>query len=263
MNNRISASACLLFLIGTFLSAPLKGQTPSTKSGSKGKILFVITSHGQVGDTDKETGYYLSEVTHPWEVLVQAGYEIDFVSPQGGESPIDGYKPEDPVNKAFLQNEEYQSKIKQSMTPSEVNPEDYVAIHYAGGHGTMWDFADNEALARIAAHIYEDGGVVSAVCHGPAGLLNVKLSNGDYLLDGKTVSGFTNEEEKATGLDQVVPFLLETEMRARGGQFEKAGRWKEKVSVDGRLVTGQNPASAKGVGEAVLEVLERLSTPGN
>lgn len=144
------------------------------------------------------------------------------------------------------------------MTPSEVNPDEYVGILYAGGHGTMWDFADNEELAVIAQKIYEKNGIVSAVCHGPAGLVNIKLSNGKYLVDGKKINAFTNEEEAAVKLDEVVPFRLESKLIERGAKFEKSGLWQTHVTVDERVVTGQNPQSAHAVGEAVLEELKKL-----
>lgn len=168
----------------SLLSNQAAAQTLKTKKMNK-KILFVVSSHDKKGNTGEATGYYLSEVSHPWEILHNAGYEIDFVSPQGGTPPVDGFNLEDPINKKFWENKEYNKKINNSMKPSEVNPNDYVAIHYAGGHGTMWDFADNAELALIAQKIYENNGVVSAVCHGPAGLVNIKLSNGKYLVDGK------------------------------------------------------------------------------
>lgn len=226
---------------------------------NKEKILFAVTSHGQLGDTGKETGYYLSEAAHPWKVLSEAGYEIDFVSPQGGKPPVDGKDLDDDINSEFWNNEEVTQKMKNTMTPGDVNPEDYVAMHYVGGHGTMWDFPNNEGLANIASRIYENGGVVSAVCHGPAGLVNVKLGDGSYLLDGKRANGFTNEEEKDAGLEDVVPFLLETKMKERGARFEKSGIQEKHVAVDGRLVTGQNPASATAVAEAVKKQLQEHS----
>jgi putative intracellular protease/amidase len=144
------------------------------------------------------------------------------------------------------------------MQPSEVKAEDYSAILYAGGHGTMWDFADNTELANIATKIYENNGVVSAVCHGPAGLVNIKLSNGKYLVDGKKINSFTNEEEIAVGLEKVVPFMLETKLIERGAKFEKSGLWQNHVVIDQRVVTGQNPASAKSVGEATLSEIQKL-----
>lgn len=137
---------------------------------------------------------------------MKAGYTVDFVSPKGGKAPVDGFNLSDPINKAFWESDD-RRKVEHTYTPEQVNPADYAAIHYAGGHGTMWDFADNTALAAIAAGIYENGGIVSAVCHGPAGLVNIKLSDGRYLVDGKRVNAFTNEEENAVKLETVVPFL--------------------------------------------------------
>ena len=224
----------------------------------KKKVLFAVTSHDEKGNTGDKTGFYLSEVTHPWEVLHSAGYEIDFVSPKGGKAPVDGFDLEDPINKKFWEDKTYRSKIENTMKPSEVNSADYAAIHYAGGHGTMWDFAENSEMASIASNIYENQGIVSAVCHGPAGLVNIKLSDGKYLVDGKKVNSFTNEEETAAGLDQVVPYLLESKLKERGAIFEKSGLWQEHVTVDNRLITGQNPKSATGVGEATLKELQKM-----
>ncbi|PIE78360.1 MAG: type 1 glutamine amidotransferase domain-containing protein [Candidatus Delongbacteria bacterium] len=223
------------------------------------KILFVVTSHDKKGNTGQKTGYYLGEVSHPWEVLHSAGYEIDFVSPKGGKAPVVGLDMDDPINKKFWNNAIYRNKVENTLKPSEVNPKDYVAIHYAGGHGTMWDFADNSEIAEIARQIYEDNGVVSAVCHGPAGLVNIKLSNGKYLIDGKKVNAFTNEEEISVKLDKVVPYLLESALIAHGAKFEKSDLWQKHVAVDERLVTGQNPQSARGVGEATLQEIKKLT----
>lgn len=243
--------ALFLLLAGSHLT---KAQTSTMKK----KILFVVTSHDKKGATGEPTGYYLSEVSHPWEVLHNAGYEIDFVSPKGGKAPVDGFDLSDPVNKKFWEDEMYRNRIENTLKPSEVKTEEYVAIHYAGGHGAMWDFAGNEALAAIATKIYENNGIVSAVCHGPAGLVNIRLSNGKYLVDGKKVNAFTNEEEAAVKLENVVPFLLEDKLIERGAKFEKSGLWQTHVTVDERLVTGQNPQSAKEVGEAVLTELKKL-----
>jgi len=231
-------------------------QTKKSKKMEK-KILFVVSSHDKKGETGEKTGYYLGEVSHAWEVL-KDDYTIDFVSPKGGKPPVDGFDLSDPTNKKFWDDTVYKNKIDNSMEPSEVNPNDYVAIYYAGGHGAMWDFADNTEIAKIATAIYEKNGVVGAVCHGPAGLVNIKLSNGKYLVNGKKVNAFTNEEEIAVKLEKVVPFALETKLIERGAKFEKSGLWQEHVTVDGRLITGQNPQSAKGVGEAILKELKSL-----
>lgn len=241
-----------------FLNPDLaNAQTKKSKKMEKKKILFVVSSHDKKGNTGETTGYYLGEVTHAWEAL-KDHYTIDFVSPKGGTPPVDGFDLNDPINKQFWEDAVYHNKINNSMKPSEVNPKDYVAIYYAGGHGAMWDFPENAEIAKIATAIYENNGVVGAVCHGPAGLVNIKLSNGKYLVDGKKVNAFTNEEEIAVKLEKVVPFALETKLIERGAKFEKSGLWQPHVTVDGRLVTGQNPQSAKGVGEAVLKELELL-----
>ncbi len=256
----ISAGLMVIVSCTIFFACKQEKEQINKQDKMEEKILFVVTSHDQKGSTGKKTGYYLSEVSHPWEVLHSAGYEIDFVSPKGGKAPVDGFDMDDPVNKKFWNNSIYHNKIENTLKPSEVNPKDYVAIHYAGGHGTMWDFADNNELAEIARQIYENNGVVSAVCHGPAGLVNIKLSSGEYLVNGKKVNAFTNEEEVAVKLDKVVPFLLESKLVERGAKFEKSGLWQKHVTVDQRLVTGQNPQSAKGVGEATLREIKKLNT---
>ena len=249
----MAIALCSVFMITT------KATAQTTKEDRvKKKILFVVTSHGQKGNTGEKTGYYLSEVAHPWDVLHSAGYEIDFVSPKGGKAPVDGFNLGDPINKKFWENKMYRKKVENTFKPSEIDPKDYAAIHYAGGHGTMWDFADNKEIAEIARQIYESNGVVSAVCHGPAGLVNIKLSNGKYLVDGKKVNAFTNEEEVAVKLDQVVPFLLESKLIERGARFEKSGLWQKHVTVDQRLITGQNPQSADAVGQAMLKELVKI-----
>lgn len=142
-----------------------------------------------------------------------------------------------------------------TLHPDQINPADYAAILYVGGHGPMWDTPDNQALQRIAAQIYESDGIVAAVCHGPCGIVNVKLSNGKYLIEGKEVTGFSNAEEEAVGLTKVMPFLLETRMKERGARYHAAANWQANVVVSERLVTGQNPASATPLGEAIAKLL--------
>ncbi len=247
----------LAFLVlSLFMIGLINSQTKKSIKMKK-KILFVVTSHDKKGDTGENTGYYLGEVSHPWEVLHHAGYDIDFVSPKGGTPPVDGFDLKDPVNKEFWENKEYKNKIDHSLTPSQVKPNEYSAIFYAGGHGAMWDFADNTELASIASKIYENGGIVAGVCHGPAGLVNIKLNDGKYLIDGKKINAFTNEEEAEVKLTNVVPFLLEEQLKARGAKFEKSGLWQTHVVTDQRVITGQNPQSAKAVGEAILKELNK------
>lgn len=246
----------LLVLIAAMLAGFGTAQAQQKSSEMKKKILFVVTSHDTKGSTGEKTGYYLAEVSHPLKVLTDAGYEIDFVSPKGGNPPVDGFDLSDPDNKAFWKDKVYHQKISNSLRPDQVQPDQYAAIFYAGGHGAMWDLPDNKALAAITARIYEQNGVVAAVCHGPAGLVNVQLSNGKYLLEGKKVNGFSNEEEELVKLTHVVPFLLEDQLKARGGQYEQSPAWQPHVTVDQRLITGQNPQSAKAVGEAIKAALQ-------
>lgn len=222
----------------------------------KDKILFVVTSHGELGDSGRKTGYFLSEVTHPWSVLGEK-YEIDVVSPKGGRPPVDGFNLDDPINRKFWDNPEWQDKMSSTMTPDDVNPEEYIAIFYAGGHGAMFDFPDNKKLAEIAASIYDKGGIVAAVCHGPAGLLPIILSDGTYLIKDKKFDCFTNAEEEAVGTVKFVPFLLQSALQDKGGLFDGAAPWSDHVVIDGRLITGQNPQSALSLGKALFQALNK------
>ena len=226
------------------------------------KILFVLTSHDRKGDTGQPTGFYLPEAAHPWAILQADGFEIDFISPKGGRPPMDGAESPDAVSRRFLDTQEVKQKIGNTSTPVQVSPSDYSAVLFVGGHGTMWDFPDDQSLARLAASIYEAGGVVGAVCHGPAALVNLKLSDGRYLVDGKRVAAFTDEEERAVKLDGVVPFLLETTLQQRGAIHVAAPNWQANVVVDERLVTGQNPASAEGVGREMARLLKDAAVAG-
>ncbi len=223
------------------------------------KVLIVLTSHDTLGNTGNETGFYLPEVSHPVAVFDRAGFTVEYVSPKGGKAPMIGVDLDDPLNAAFLEDANKMAQVENTLHPTEIDPSKYDAIFYAGGHGTMWDFADHVDLARIAATPYEQGGVVGAVCHGPAGLVNVQLANGEYLVAGKVVSSFTNEEEAAVGLTEVVPFLLESKLIERGAKLEKAPNFQEKVVVSGRLVTGQNPASAAAVAEQMTALLTDIA----
>ncbi len=219
------------------------------------KILIALTSHATLGDTGRSTGFYLSEAVHPYHVFTQAGYAVDFVSPQGGEPPVDGVDRSDPLQAAFLDDPQARGRVRASLRPEQADPAEYAAIFFAGGHGVMWDFAENPQLAGLAARIYEQGGAVGAVCHGPAALVNLRLSDGSLLVAGKQVACFTDEEEAAVGLTEVVPFLLESTLRGRGALITKAPNFEAHTAVSGRLVTGQNPASATPAAERLLEVI--------
>lgn len=218
-------------------------------------VLFVLTSHGSKGDGGPPTGFYLGEVTHPLAVLETAGIAVEFASIKGGEPPVDGLDLEDRTNARYWSDEAFRAAIRATARLDEVDPARYSAVFFAGGHGAMWDMPQSGAVDRVARSIFEAGGAVAAVCHGPAALVNVKLSDGRYLVSGRNVSAFTDDEERAVGLDRTVPFLLASTLVARGAMHHPAPDWTAKVVVDGRLITGQNPQSATGVGEALRDVL--------
>lgn len=216
------------------------------------RILIALTSHGELGSTGRPTGFYVSEAAHPWEVFTAAGYEVDLVSVAGGEPPRDGTDLNDPAQRRFLES----AAVTSTPRPDQVDPSRYDAILFAGGHGAMWDFPGNTGLAALARAIYADGGVVSAVCHGPAGLVGLTLEDGTALVAGRRVAAFTNEEEAAVGLTDVVPFSLADRLSELGATHVPGPDWQPQVIRDGRLVTGQNPQSAHRVAEEVLAALK-------
>ncbi len=237
------------FMISFLALSGIAGAAPAAK------VLFVLTSHDRKGEAGEPTGFYLGEATHPYQEITAAGYAVDFVSPKGGKAPVDGFDLEDPINKKFWNDPVFRKGVETTLKPEEVKASNYAAVFYVGGHGAMWDFPDQPVISRVAAEIYENGGVVGAVCHGPAGLVNVQLSNGEYLVKGKDVAAFTNSEEAVVKLDKVIPFFLADALEKRGAKHRGAPDFEKKVVVSGRLVTGQNPASAAGVGEEMVKLL--------
>ncbi|MFD4205102.1 type 1 glutamine amidotransferase domain-containing protein [Micromonospora tulbaghiae] len=215
------------------------------------RALIALTSHSELGRTGRSTGYYVGEAAEPWEVFRAAGYDVDLASVAGGEPPVDGRDENDTTQNDFLAT----AGVTETPKAADVDPERYDVILFAGGHGTMWDFPDDPDLARIARSVHERGGVVAAVCHGPSALVNLTLSDGSRLIAGKRVAGFTNSEEAAVGLTDEVPFLLADKLTEAGAQHVPAPDFTEHVVVDGRLVTGQNPQSARAVADAVVKLI--------
>lgn len=220
-------------------------------------VLVVLTSHAQMGDTGKPTGFFLGELTHPLEVFEKAGVPVELASIQGGEPPVDGLDLEDKINARYWNDPEFRAKLSATKKLSDLNPADYSAVFFSGGHGTMWDFPDDPSVQKFAREIYEAGSPVGAVCHGPAALVNVKLSDGNFLVAGKEVSAFTNSEEEKVGLTKVVPFLLATKLEERGAKHLGAPDFQKQVVASANLVTGQNPASAADVAEKMVVLLGR------
>jgi len=229
---------------------------------SQPKVLFVLTSHSKLGDTGKPTGWYLPEFAHPYEVLAPH-VQVVVASPAGGEAPLDlnsveAFK-DDVKSTNFLKTKEALWKNTEKLSSFLGHAKEFEAIFYVGGHGPMFDLATDPVSHQLINEFYTDNKIISAVCHGPAALTHVKLSTGGYLLDGQRVTGFSNSEEDAVQLTSAMPFSLEDALnKASGGHFEKASSdWGEKVVVarGGRLITGQNPASATGVGQAIYDAI--------
>ena len=222
------------------------------------KILIPVTNHATLGTTDQENGTYSPELTHALHVFLEAGFEYDIASIKGGKAPIYGTDIEDDsVNDAFLNNENFQNSMNNTLPISQVNIEDYDAIFYPGGFGLLSDLSSNEDVAMLSAKHYESGGILSAVCHGPAALLPITLSNGEKLLANKSVTGFTREEEIDYGTIDDIPFLMEEALTRNAARYSKVQPWGVFVIEDERVITGQNPASAQAVGEAVVRQLTR------
>lgn len=226
----------------------------------KKKLLAVATNQATYGETDHPTGLWLSELVHFYDGVTKAGYQVDLISPTGGKVPLDprslGRLVLDNTTRGYLEDAAFMSKLDHSRPTAHVNPDDYVAVFYTGGHGVMWDFPDNGPLQQLSQAIYEDGGVVSSVCHGACGLLNITLPDGSPLVSGRTVTGFATAEERVVRVKNRVPFLLEDELRNRCANYVKAKLPLLPFAVaDGRLVTGQNPYSTKVATTKLLEVL--------
>ena len=224
---------------------------------TKKNVLFVVTSHDLKGDSGEKTGLWLAELTHPLHELEAAGHRALIASIQAGKAPVDGdsLNMTDPINARYWERGDLQQRLKNAPALADLNGADYDAIFFTGGYGTMWDFRESTAAQRLTREIYERGGIVAAVCHGPAALVDVKLANGEYLVQGKRLAAFTNQAEEATGGIKIVPFLLADALVAHGALHQPAANWAENVVVDGRLITGQNPASAAAVGRALLRAL--------
>lgn len=223
------------------------------------KILVVLTSHDQLGDTGEKTGFWLEEFAAPYYVFKDAGASITLASPKGGQPPLDP-KSDLPENqtgatKRFRADAASQTELSQTLKLSDVSAEEFDAVFFPGGHGPMWDLsADPTSIALIEAFV-KTGKPVAAVCHAPAALANVRAVDGEYLVKDKRVTAFSDAEEEAVGLAAIVPFLLEDRLKRRGAIYSKAPNWEPYVQVDGKLITGQNPASSKSAAEALLKLL--------
>lgn len=219
-------------------------------------ILFVVTSHDQLGDTGHKTGFWVEEFAAPYYKFKDAGYEVTIATPKGGQAPID---PNSEVESAqteatdrYYKDLEVQDLIANTRALSEIKAADFDAVFYPGGHGPLWDLANDADSAQLILDFYSSGKPVGAVCHAPGVFKNVKFDNGEPFVKGKKVTGFSNSEEAAVKLTEVVPFLVEDELQNLGGHYTKGDDWGVHVVEDGLLITGQNPASSEAVAEKMI-----------
>ncbi|MCD5996342.1 type 1 glutamine amidotransferase domain-containing protein [Pseudomonas sp. CDFA 602] len=219
-------------------------------------VLFVVTSNAVKGATGIPTGFNLAEVTHPLEKLQAAGITVEIASILGGAAPLDGMEDmTDPVIAHYWADNVFRHAVANTLSIDDIAPSRYSAIFFAGGHGTMWDFPDNTAVQKAIREIDGAGGIVSAVCHGPAAFVNARRADGTLLVAGKRLAAFTDAEEDEVQSTHVVPFLLASTLVSRGALHQSAPNWADNVVVDGRLITGQNPQSAASLGEALRDAL--------
>ncbi len=222
------------------------------------KILMVLTSHDQLGNTGKKTGFWLEELAAPYYTFLDAGAKITVASPKGGQPPLDPKSDtadgQTEMTKRFKGDAAAQAVLASTVKLAEVRAADHDAIFYPGGHGPMWDLAEDPQSNALIEAFYSAGKPVAAVCHAP-GVLRHAMSHGAPIVKGKRVTGFTNTEEEAVQLTEVVPFLVEDELKRLGGLFEKVGDWQSFAITDGKLITGQNPASSTAAAQHLLKLL--------
>lgn len=225
------------------------------------KILMVLTSHDQLGNTGRKTGFWLEELAAPYYVFKDAGAQIVLASPKGGQPPLDP-KSNEPnfrteLTHRFEADAAANAQLASTVRLDSVNAEDFDTVFYPGGHGPMWDLAEDPNSIKLIEAFLAAGKPIALVCHAPGVLRHAKTPSGQPLVQGKNVTGFTNTEEEAVGLTYVVPFLVEDELKAKGGHFSKTVDWGVHVVTDGLLITGQNPASSGPGGKALLDLLAK------
>jgi putative intracellular protease/amidase len=222
-------------------------------------ILMVLTSHDQLGNTGKKTGFWLEEFAAPYYVFKDAGAKITLASPKGGQPPLDPRSNEPDsqteATRRFTQDKEAQAALADTVLLSSVSHEEFDAVFYPGGHGPLWDLSEDRDSMTLIESMHAAGKIVAAVCHAPGVFRHTKLDNGKPLVEGKRVTGFANTEEEAVGLTKIVPFLVEDSLKKCGGRYEKGPDWGSFVLVDGTLVTGQNPASSAEAAQATVKLL--------
>ena len=224
------------------------------------KILIVVTSHSELGNTGKKTGFWIEEFTSPYYVLVDAGAKITIASPAGGQPPVDPKSEEKDAQSAsterFYRDSDAMYQVANTLKLADIHFNDYDAVFYPGGHGPLWDLATDKTSIKLIEDFYNSQKPIAFVCHAPAALIHAKAENGQPLVKGKKVTGFSDTEEEAVGLTKVVPFLLEDELKKLGAHYSKGPDWGSFTQHDGLLITGQNPASSEEVANLLLKTLK-------
>jgi len=223
------------------------------------KILIVLTSHSELGNTGEKPGFWIEEFAAPYYVLADAGAELTIASPKGGQPPVDpkseARNAQTPATKRFYIDNEAIDRVAHTKKLSEINQADYDAVFYPGGHGPLWDLATNAISVSLIEDFYKNNKPMAFVCHAPAALVNVKVPNGEPLVKGKEVTGFSNSEEELVKLTKVVPFLLENKLKELGAHYSKGNDWSSYVKKDGLLITGQNPGSSEAAAKLLLTAI--------
>lgn len=224
------------------------------------KILMVLTSHDQMGDTGHKTGFWLEEFTAPYYVFKDAGADITIASPKGGQPPVDPNSEAEgaltETTERFMKDAHAKEMLASTKKLSDVDMNEYDAIFYPGGHGPLWDLANDEKSVALIKKAYDQDKVIGAVCHAPAVFKNVFIKPEQNLVGGRKVTGFTNTEEDAVQLTNIVPFLVEDMLKENAGEYTRGDDWAPHIVVDGKLITGQNPASSEGAAKAVVQALQ-------
>ena len=225
------------------------------------KILIVLTSHSQLGNTEGKTGFWIEEFATPYYIFKDSGAEIILASPNGGQPPIDP-KSDEPENQTeatirYKKDNELLNLMSNTIKLENITSVDFDGVFYPGGHGPLWDLTTNKKSIELLEEFWNSKKPIATVCHAPSVLLNAKDENGNYLIKDKKVTGFSNTEEKAVQLDEIVPFMLEDELKIKGGIYSKKDDWSSYVVKDGLLITGQNPASSAAVANELLSLLKK------
>ena len=267
MRQHLIISCIILILTILIVQGDLQGakrrSAPSVKAG-KGKILFVVSNAHFYGASKIKTGNHFGEIVSVYDIFKKKGYAVDFVSPEGGAVALAYINMSDPLQKKYIYDHHFMDQLEHTNTPGEIEAAGYTAIYYPGGGAAMFGVPENEEIQQIAMDIYNAKGVVSAVCHGTAGIVHLKKADGKYLVSGKAVNGYPEEHENQNAAYfKEFPFLIKKTVEDHGGHFNYSERGQPHMEVAGRLVTGQNPASTKMLAGKVVELLENMTVyPG-